>query len=86
MYRHGPLKLFGEQVPRHYRVVDPRTGVVLREGTRASADEWILDDGGGPRIYICYEQGSCSAKPSTTIAASTRATRAAYAYRPNSGT
>ncbi|MDQ3327462.1 MAG: hypothetical protein M3506_02930, partial [Chloroflexota bacterium] len=34
----GPLMMFGDQVPRRYRVVDPRTGVVLREGTRASGD------------------------------------------------
>jgi hypothetical protein len=51
----GPLMLFGEQVPRRYRVVDPRTNTILREGTRA--DEWIPDEGGGPRVYICYDQG-----------------------------
>lgn len=50
----GPLKIYGDQVPRHYRVVDPRTGVVLRAGTR-SGDEWIPDAGGGPRVYICYD-------------------------------
>jgi hypothetical protein len=53
----GPLMLFGEQVPRRYRVVDPRTGAVLREGTRASAGEWIPDEGGGPRVHICCEEG-----------------------------
>jgi hypothetical protein len=52
----GPLKmLLGEQVPLRYRVVDPRTGEVVREGTRASADEGIPDEGGEPRVYICYE-------------------------------
>jgi len=40
--------MFGDQVPRRYRVVDPRTGVVLREGTRASGDASIPDEGGGP--------------------------------------
>jgi hypothetical protein len=50
----GPLMLFGEQVPRRYRVIDPRTGAVVREGLRASADEWIADEGGAPRVYICY--------------------------------
>ena len=52
----GPLMLFGEQVPRHYRVVDPHTGAVLHQGTRASADEGIPDAGGGPRVYICYDK------------------------------
>jgi hypothetical protein len=52
----GPHMLFGEQAPRRYRVIDPRTGAVLREGKRASADEWIMDEGGGPRVYICCDE------------------------------
>lgn len=49
----GPLEVMdGAEIPRRYRVVDPRTGEVLRQGTRASANEWIPDDGGGPRVYI----------------------------------
>ena len=52
----GPLMLFGEQVPRRYRVVDPRTGEVLREGMRASVHEWIPDEGSGPRLYICCDE------------------------------
>jgi hypothetical protein len=52
----GPLMMFGEQAPRGYRVIDPRTGAVLREGRRASAEEWIPDDGGAPRVYICYDE------------------------------
>ena len=52
----GPLMLFGDQVPRRYRVVDPRTGAVLSEGTRASAGDGIQDDGGGPRVYICCDE------------------------------
>ena len=51
----GPLMLFGQQVPPRYRVMDPRSGAVLREGTRASAGEPVYDEGGGPRVYICYE-------------------------------
>ena len=30
----GHLKLFGDEVPQNYRVVDPRTGEVVCEGTR----------------------------------------------------
>ncbi len=51
----GPLLIYGEQVPHRYRVVDPRTGEVLRSGTRA-AGEWIADEGGGPRVYICCDE------------------------------
>lgn len=55
----GPLEIVsGKQIPRHYRVIDPRTGEVLKEGTRFSANEWIPDDGGGPRVYICCEKWS----------------------------
>jgi hypothetical protein len=53
----GQLMIYGEEVQRCYRLVDPRTGVVLREGTRAAADETIPDDGGGPRVYICCDEG-----------------------------
>jgi hypothetical protein len=40
-------------VPQRYRVVDPRTGEVLREGVRDGPR--ILDEGGGPRVYICCD-------------------------------
>ena len=50
----GPLKIFGVAVPRPYRVVDPRTGQIMREGRRSSTAEWIPDDGGAPRVYICH--------------------------------
>jgi hypothetical protein len=50
--------IYGDEVPRRYRVVEPRTGAVLREGTRAAAEETIPDDGGGPRAYICCDEGS----------------------------
>ena len=61
----GPLKLFGTQFPARYRVVDPRTGDVLRAGIidpnwappglpNTSAGNWIPDEEGGPRFYLCY--------------------------------
>jgi hypothetical protein len=61
----GPLKLFGDQFPPRYRIVDPRTGEVLRAGTidphwvppglpNTSAGNWLPDEGGGPRVYLCY--------------------------------
>ncbi len=49
----GLLHLFGDQVPLPYRVIDPRTGEVVREGVRAAHNEPIPDSGGGPRVYIC---------------------------------
>jgi hypothetical protein len=52
----GLLMLFGEQAPRRYRVIDPRTGGVLRQGARASVGEWIPDDGDGPRVFICCDE------------------------------
>jgi hypothetical protein len=53
----GPLMMFGDHVPLRYRVVDPRSGKAVREGRRSSPAEWIPDDGGGPRVYICCEEG-----------------------------
>jgi hypothetical protein len=53
----GQLRLFGDQVPLDYRVVDPRTGEVLQEGRRTSASDPINDEGGAPRVYICYNAG-----------------------------
>jgi hypothetical protein len=53
----GPLRLFGQLVPRQYRVLDPRTGEVLHQGVRASASDEIPDAGGGPRVYICHDEG-----------------------------
>jgi len=46
----------GDTVPRRYRVVDPRTGEVLREGTREAVNGLIPDDGGGPRVFICCDE------------------------------
>lgn len=52
----GPLLLFGEDVPRPYRVVDPRTGATIRAGVRRVADDVVADEGAGPRVYICCEE------------------------------
>ncbi|WP_327699168.1 apiosidase-like domain-containing protein [Streptomyces sp. NBC_00459] len=54
----GPLgirDLTGRQVPRSYRVVDPRTGEITGKGVRTADVEYIPDDGGAPRIYICHD-------------------------------
>ena len=53
----GPFIMFDDTVPLRYRVVDPRNGQVVREGKRASAREWIPDEGGAPRLYICCDDG-----------------------------
>ena len=50
------LKLFGEQVPRRYRVVDPRTGDVLLTGERAAGEDWVRHPGDGPHILICCNE------------------------------
>jgi hypothetical protein len=52
----GALMMFGDDVPLRYRVVDPRTGEIVTSGVRANASEWILDDGGAPRVYICCDE------------------------------
>ena len=49
----GPMMVFGDQVPRRYRVVDPRTGDVLHEGVRE--DMWLAATGDGPRVYLCCD-------------------------------
>jgi hypothetical protein len=49
----GPMMFYGEDVPKRYRVIDPRTGVVVHEGMRDSPR--IADKGGGPRVYICCD-------------------------------
>ena len=40
--------VFGDQVPRQYRVVDPRTGEVLHQGVRE--DMWLAAAGDGHEI------------------------------------
>ena len=52
----GPLKVYGDQVPLRYRVVDPRTGAILHTGTRSADNQIIPDAGDGPRVYICCDE------------------------------
>ncbi|GGN17786.1 apiosidase-like domain-containing protein [Streptomyces fuscichromogenes] len=51
----GPLRGIAPDVPLPYRVVDPRTGETVREGVRADAADWVPDEGGAPRVYICHD-------------------------------
>ncbi|MEU5027517.1 DUF4038 domain-containing protein [Streptomyces milbemycinicus] len=54
----GPLRLVpatAGAVPRSYRVIDPRTGETVSEGVRGADDLAIPDEGGAPRVYICYD-------------------------------
>ncbi|MCG7209625.1 DUF4038 domain-containing protein [Streptomyces arenae] len=54
----GPLRLHpatASVVPRAYRIVDPRTGETVAKGTRGDDDLIIPDEGGAPRVYICYD-------------------------------
>jgi len=62
----GTMKIFGEKLPPNYRVVDPQSGEILCEGTFADGwvppgrtnitpGGWIPDEGGAPRLYICFE-------------------------------
>lgn len=43
-----------DEVPLPYRIIDPRNGQILNQGVRASASEWIPEEGEGPRVYICW--------------------------------
>jgi len=43
-----------DEVPLPYRVIDPRNGLIVNQGVRASTGEWIPSESGGPRVYICY--------------------------------
>lgn len=51
----GPLMLFGDQLPLAFRVIDPRSGAIIREGKRTTPQDMIPDEGGQPRVYICFE-------------------------------
>ena len=54
----GELMVLGDQVPRRYRIVDPRTGETVRTGERgaggpgASLEERLVETGDGPRVVI----------------------------------
>ncbi|WP_369051905.1 apiosidase-like domain-containing protein [Kineococcus terrestris] len=50
----GDLRVLdGADVPRAYRVLDPRTGEVVAEGVREHDDSPVPDPGGAPRVYVC---------------------------------
>ena len=51
----GPLRLFGDQVPLRYRIVDPQTGTVVHSGIRAHTDDLVPCEWGSPRIFIFCE-------------------------------
>ncbi|MEU3143275.1 DUF4038 domain-containing protein [Streptomyces sp. NPDC006999] len=53
--RLGIRDLTGTQVPRAYRVIDPRTGETTGRGVRTGDTDDIPDEGGAPRVYICYD-------------------------------
>ncbi len=63
----GPMKVYGDDVPLPYRVIDPRSGEILQEGVRdpgwmppgspdSSAGGWLPDEGEGPRVFICCSE------------------------------
>lgn len=50
----GPVRISPHaDLPPYYRIVDPRTGVTVSEG-KTAGQEVLPDDGGAPRVYICY--------------------------------
>lgn len=54
----GPLLIFGDDVPRHYRIIDPRTGAVVSSGVRPQGEqrEWIPAAWGAPLLYIFCDE------------------------------
>jgi hypothetical protein len=52
----GPLLIFGDDVPQHYRVIDPRSGAVVSSGVRPQGREWIPGAWGAPLLYIFCEE------------------------------
>ena len=53
----GPLMLEDRITAVAYRVIDPRTGVVVAQGRRDPADIIIPDAGGEPRVFILFDGG-----------------------------
>ena len=49
---------FGDEVPRYYRIVDPRNGNVISEGVRSAEVGETLETGNGPCVVICYKNVS----------------------------
>ena len=48
--------VYGDEVPRCYRVIDPRNGAIVSEGLRPAGDGVIPDDNGQARVFICYDE------------------------------
>jgi hypothetical protein len=51
--------IFGDDVPRHYRVIDPRTGAVVSSGVRPRGQqqrEWVPAEWGVPLLYIFCDE------------------------------
>jgi len=58
----GPHLFYSNQIPRHYRVIDPRSGAVLQTGVRpaptSSTERWLLDEPSRePRVFIFCDEG-----------------------------
>jgi hypothetical protein len=52
----GPLRIFdGENLPRHYRVIDPRTGAVVDEGKREDPADPVPAEYGAPLVYVLHD-------------------------------
>jgi Protein of unknown function (DUF4038)/Domain of unknown function (DUF5060) len=52
----GPLRIFdGANLPRHYRVIDPRTGAVLDEGKREDPADPVPAEYGAPLVYVLHD-------------------------------
>lgn len=52
----GMTMYFSDQVPRHYRIIDPRNGEVVGEGMLVANDPAFLDIANGPCVIICCEE------------------------------
>lgn len=55
MSEGGHTMFFGNEVPRHYRIVDPRNGEVVREGDLPTDERAFLEIESGPRVIICQK-------------------------------
>jgi hypothetical protein len=52
----GHVTIVDDDVPRDYRVIDPRTAKVVATGTLQNTRDSIPDLGGEPRLYICVSR------------------------------
>ncbi|WP_214403126.1 hypothetical protein [Pseudonocardia lacus] len=53
----GPVRITDDSVPLPFTVLDPRTGEVVATGRRRERADPVPDPGGGPRVYLCAEDG-----------------------------